>query len=142
MVAAAVRPPGSMAERVAGTPARAEPGPVRAGAQPPSSRPPSCLASCRRHRSRWTPARRRAAAAEAVAAAKAASQLTNDAEVSVTGQCFFYLVMIDLDCHLPGITIIGIKHVFQHLFILLDKATSRVITQNAKENILVVCEVR
>ncbi len=44
-------------------------------------------------------------------------------------------------CQFPGIIIIDIQHVFQHLFILLDEPTAAVIAQNAKENILIVGEV-
>jgi hypothetical protein len=51
-----------------------------------------------------------------------------------------------IDCHWPGhgftgSIFIAIKHVFQHLFVLLDKPTAAVIVQNAKENILNVGEV-
>ena len=47
-----------------------------------------------------------------------------------------------IDGQFPGISLIDINHVFQHLFVLLDQPSAAVIAQNAKENILVVGEVR
>ncbi len=48
-----------------------------------------------------------------------------------------------IDGQFPGITLIDIEHVFQHLFMLLDRdqPSAAVIAQNAKENILVVGKV-
>ncbi len=46
-----------------------------------------------------------------------------------------------IDGQFPGINLIDIEHVFQHLFILLDKPLAAVIAQNAKEKFLIVGKV-
>ena len=67
------------------------------------------------------------------------SQLAGNAEVPVTGQSLFNLFLIHSQC--PVITSFFIQHVFEHLFILLDKPSAAMISENAKKYILVVGEV-
>ena len=69
------------------------------------------------------------------------SQLAGNAEVPVTGQSLFNLSSFLIHSQCPVITSIVIEHVFEHLFILLDKPSAAMISENAKKYILVVGEV-
>ena len=62
-----------------------------------------------------------------------------DSEVPITVQSLFYLGLIQF--HRSRITVVCIKHIFQHLFVLLDKTATAVIAQNAKKNFLIIGQV-
>ncbi len=64
------------------------------------------------------------------------TQFAGNAEISVTSQGLFH--SIQLYCA----SLTRPNHVFQHLFVLLQQPTAAVIAQNAKEHVLVVCEMR
>jgi hypothetical protein len=65
------------------------------------------------------------------------TQLAGNAEISVTSQGLFHSSSIQLYC--ASLTLPN--HVFQHLFVLLQKPTAAVKAQNAKEHVVVVCEM-
>ncbi len=68
------------------------------------------------------------------------TQFAGNAEISVTSQGLFHSSLIQLyraSLTRPN----GPNHVFQHLFVLLQKPTSAVIAQNAKELVFVVSEM-
>ena len=67
------------------------------------------------------------------------TQFTRNAEVPVTVQSLFYHGLIQF--HRSSITVVCIKHIFQHLFVLLDKTATAVIAQNAKKNFLIIGQV-
>jgi hypothetical protein len=66
------------------------------------------------------------------------TQFTGNAEISVTSQGLFHSSSIQLYC----MSLTRPNHVFQHLFVLLQKPTAAEIAQNAKEHVLDVCEMR
>jgi hypothetical protein len=65
------------------------------------------------------------------------TQFAGNAGISVTSQGLFHSSSIQLYC--ASLTLPN--YVFQHLFVLLQKPTAAVIAQNAKEHVLVVCEM-
>ncbi len=62
------------------------------------------------------------------------TQFAGNAEISV----LFHSSSIQLYCA----SLTRSNHVFQHLFVLLQQPMAAVIAQNAKEHVLVVCEMR
>jgi hypothetical protein len=65
------------------------------------------------------------------------TKFARNAEISVTSQGLFHSSSIQLYCA----SLTRPNHVFQHLFVLLQKLTATVIAQNAKEHVFVVCEM-
>ncbi len=65
------------------------------------------------------------------------TQFTGNTEISVTSQGPFHSSLIHLNC----MSLTLANQVFQQLVILLQQSTAAVIAQNAKEHILVVCEM-
>ncbi len=66
------------------------------------------------------------------------TQFAGNAEISVTSQGLCHSSSIQL----KFASLTRPNHVFQQLFILLQQATAAKIAQNAKKNVLVVCELR
>ena len=66
------------------------------------------------------------------------TQFAGNAEISVTSQGLCHSSSIQLKVA----SLTWPNHVFQQLFVLLQQPTAAMIAQNAKENVLVVCEMR